>query len=121
MERHGLEDEAQMVNVGLGPLSPVSSDSELEPDDLEEYGVEFASKKRKKSKSIQKIAQPTRLMLGVEPVERGYEGEKPRSPLKEGYIFGEERWDEVMLRSDGDIEDVVLKGGLRRRNGVGVC
>lgn len=80
-ERRGLEGEAQMVDVGLGCIDLV------EEDDLF-YGTEFA--KSVKRKSIQKIAQLTGLMLGVEPVERGYEEEKPMSPLKEELHLGVE-------------------------------
>ena len=109
MERCGVEDEAQMVGVGLGPHS------ELELDDPQEYGIEFASKKRKKSKSIQKIAQLAGLMLGVELVEKGYKEEKPRSPLKERYTFGEVKWDEVTPRSDGYIKDVDLERQIEEK------
>ena len=93
MERQGLQGEAQMVDVSLGPISPSSSlayITALEDEDEYFYGTEFANGKR--NKSIQKIARLTRLMLGVEPVDRGNEEEKPRSPLREGLTFGDQNW-----------------------------
>ncbi|KAG0647855.1 hypothetical protein D0Z07_5959 [Hyphodiscus hymeniophilus] len=95
MERRGLEGEAHMVDVGLGPICPSTSSENTELGDEEMYDSDFATKHRKKS--IQKIAQLTGLMLGVEPVERGYGEEKPRSPLKEGLTFGDQIWDDVDL------------------------
>jgi hypothetical protein len=122
MERRGLEGEAQMVELSLGPISPSSSSAyitALEDEDEYFYGTEFANRKRKKS--VQKIAQLTGLMLGVEPVERGYEEEKPRSPLKEGFTFGDQSWggDEGSRAGDKEVEREIEKlergGNLLRR------
>jgi hypothetical protein len=107
MERRGLEGEAQMVDVGLGPISS----SELQLEDEEFYGEGFERRHRKKS--IQKIAQLTGLMVGVEPVERGDEEENSRSPLKEGYTF-EEKWDETTL-VDKQIEEEERSWCMYRR------
>jgi hypothetical protein len=115
MERRGLEGEAQMVDISLGPLSPTLPDTDFDFEE-EIYGLSDPCKKRKKS--IQKIAQLTGLMLGVEPVEREYVDESLTSPLKEGFTFGEiggEDWD-----IEREIDEEERRGNvLRRRVGRG--
>ena len=95
MKRRGLEVEAQMVDISLGPLSLASASANFNFEE-EFYGLGDLSKRRKKS--IQKIAQLTGLMLGVEPVERRHVDKSPTSPLKEGFTFGE------ITGEGGDIE-----------------
>ena len=128
MERRGLEGEAQMVDMSLGSISSSSSayTTALEYDGEDFYGAEIANRKRKKS--FQKIAQLTGLMLGVEPVERGHEEGKPKSPLKEEFTLigemcekcdgdGGESWNREVAREIRELEH----GGnlLRRRVGRG--
>ena len=109
MERRGLEGEAQMVDISLGPIS--SSEVGLK-DEEEHNGSEFASKHRKKS--IQKIAQLMGLMLGVEPVERGNDEEKPNSPLKEEFTFRDKLELEIMGREREIVEEERSGSDYRR-------
>ena len=88
-----------------GPSSPPSP--ELQAEDL--FMPEFASKRRRKS--LQKIAQLTCLITGdVRPMDAGYEEEKLRSPLKEGFGFWE--GDDVPV-FDREAE----RGNVSRRRG----